>query len=276
MASSLDQVGVLTKTVEDAEILLNAIRWFDTHDSNSDKKSDTEVKSDDIDPKSLKIAIPKETLAEGLDPKIKERFLETVEKIKKAGITIEEISLPILSYSVPMYYTIMPAEVSTNLSRFDWIKFGHQGDTMWTDTIQDYYKKMRSEWFGEEAKRRILLGTFVLSSENYEWYYLRAQKAREQLIADMNTTYEKYDIVLTPTVPEVAWKLWENADDPLKNYLADLYTIPANMAWLPAMSVPMWTIEDQGEDMPIGIQLMANRWNESKIFALGKVIEGLV
>lgn len=275
MASSLDQVGVLTKTVEDAEILLNAIRGRDERDSNSDKRADLTLTLSSKE-RELKVAVPKEALGEGLRADVKKRFLETVEKLRLAGVMIEEISLPLLAYSVPMYYTLMPAEVSTNLARFDGIKFWLQSDSMDTDNIYKYYEKIRSEWFGEEAKRRILLGTFVLSSANYEWYYLKAQKAREQLIADLDKIYSQYDIILMPTVPEVAWKLGRNADDPLKTYLADLYTIPANMAWLPAMSVPIGTINDDGEDMPVGIQLMANRRNEGKIFALGKVIEGLL
>jgi len=281
MASSLDQVGVLTKTVEDAEILLNAIRGFDERDSNSDKRADDDFWIFDV--KKFKIAVPKEVITEGLNANVKARFLETVEKLRDQGIQIDEVSLPILSYALPIYYTLCPAEVSTNLARFDGIKFGLQGDTMGDDpaagdgasSIVKYYEKIRSEGFGDEVKRRILLGTFVLSSANYEWYYLRAQKAREQLIVDMDNIFSAYDIILTPTSPEAAWKIWAKSEDPLKMYLADFYTIPANIAWIPAMSVPMGTVEDDGEQMPVGIQLMVNRWNEGKIFTLGKVIESL-
>ena len=280
MASSLDQVGVMTKTVDDAEILLKAIAWFDPKDSQSDPRADDFVNSkknlDEKAVKIFKIGVPKEALWEGLDPQIKKLFLATVEKLRADGIVVDEISLPMLAYSVPMYYTLMPAEVSTNLARFDGIKFGLQSDSMDVDTLQKYYETIRSEWFGEEAKRRILLGTFVLSSANYEWYYLKAQKAREELQAEFDTIFAQYDIILTPTVPEAAWKIGSRTDDPLKIYLADMYTIPANMWGLPAMSIPMGMVEDQWEMMPTWIQLMAQKWSEDKIFGFGKYLEKLM
>lgn len=280
MASSLDQVGVMTKTVDDAEILLKAIAWFDHKDSQSDPRADDFVNGkgilDEESVKKFKIWVPKEALWEWLDPEIKKLFLETIEKLRADWYTIENISLPMLAYSVPMYYTLMPAEVSTNLSRFDGIKFGLQSDSMDADTLQKYYETIRSEWFGEEVKRRILLGTFVLSSANYEWYYLKAQKAREQLQSEFDTIFTSYDILLTPTVPEVAWKIWSRTNDPLKVYLADMYTIPANMGWLPAMSIPMGMVENQGEMMPTGIQLMGQKWSEDKLFAFWKYLEKLI
>lgn len=281
MASSLDQVGVMTKTVEDAEILLKAIAGFDPKDSQSDPKADHFVNDkwwiiDDKLIKKFKIWVPKEALWEWLDPQIQALFLATIEKLRAAWIVVEEISLPMLAYSVPMYYTLMPAEVSTNLARFDGIKFGLQSDSMDVDTIQWYYEKIRSEWFGDEVKRRILLGTFVLSSANYEWYYLKAQKAREELQSEFVSIFETYDILLTPTTPEVAWKIGAKTDDPLKMYLADMYTIPANMWGLPAMSIPMWMVEDQWEMMPTGIQLMWDKRTENKLFAFGKYVEKLL
>lgn len=157
MASSFDQVGVLTKTVDDAEILLNAIRVFDERDSNSDKRADDTFSTEKENVKKFKIALPKEAMAEGIDEKVKARFLETVEKLRATGIQIDEISLPLLSYGLSIYYTLMPAEVSTNLARFDGVKFGLQGDTMDGDSIVKYYEKIRSEGFGDEVKRRILL-----------------------------------------------------------------------------------------------------------------------
>jgi len=284
MASSLDQVGVMTQTVDDAEILLKAIAWFDPKDSQSDTRADEFVNDNkNIDEKSVKkfkIGVPKEVLCEGLDPKIKTLFLATIEKLRLSWMLVEDISLPMLAYSVPMYYTLMPAEVSTNLARFDGIKFGLQSDSMDADTIQKYYETIRSAWFGEEVKRRILLGTFVLSSANYEWYYLKAQKAREELQAEFDTVFAHYDIILTPTAPEVAWKIGSRTDDPLKIYLADMYTIPANMWGLPAMSIPMGMVEDHTdglvEMMPTGIQLMAQQWAEKKLFGFGKYLEKLI
>ena len=278
MASSLDQVGVMTQTVDDAELLLKAIAGFDPKDSQSDPKADLFVNDkwwmiDDKLIKNFKIWVPKEALWEGLDPQIKALFLVTLDKLRADWFVVEEISLPMLAYSVSMYYTLMPAEVSTNLARFDGIKFGLQSDNSTISSLSEYYAKIRSEGFGEEVKRRILLGTFVLSSANYEWYYLKAQKAREELQVEFNKIFAEYDILLTPTVPEVAWKLWSRSDDPLKMYLADMYTIPANMWWLPAMSLPMGMVEDQGEMMPTGIQIMADKRAENKVFDFGRYLE---
>ncbi|MCX6825289.1 MAG: Asp-tRNA(Asn)/Glu-tRNA(Gln) amidotransferase subunit GatA [candidate division SR1 bacterium] len=277
MAASLNQVGVLTQTVDDAEILLKAIAGFDPKDSQSDPRADDFVNSEfriqNSELMKFKIGVPKEALGEGLDPQIKKLFLETVEKLRSSGIVVEDISLPMLEYSVPMYYTLMPAEISTDLARFDGIKFGLQSDSMKAETLQKYYESIRSEGFGDEVKRRILLGSFVLSSANYEGYYLKAQRAREELKAEFDATFANYDIILTPTVPEVAWKVGTRNDDPIKMYLADMYTIPANIAGLPAMSLPMGMVEDQGEMMPTGIQVMAQKRSEDKLFAFGKYLE---
>jgi aspartyl-tRNA(Asn)/glutamyl-tRNA(Gln) amidotransferase subunit A len=281
MASSLDQVGVFAKTVCDAEILLKAIAGFDPKDSQSDPRADDFVHEtwwmiDDTLIKKFKVGVPREALGEWLDPQIKALFLASIEKLRISGITVEDISLPMLAYAVPMYYTLMPAEVSTNLARFDGIKFWLQSDSMESSTIQEYYAKIRSTWFGEEAKRRILLGTFVLSSANYEWYYLKAQRAREELKAEFDALFSTYDIILMPTTPEAARKIGSRTDDPLKTYLADMYTIPANMWWLPAMSIPMGMVEDQKEQLPVWIQLMANKRAENKLFGFGKYLEKLI
>jgi len=277
MASSLDQVGVLTKTVEDAEILLKSIAWFDSQDSQSNPLADKFLKTNDywLSTK-LKVCLPKEVLAEWIDLKVKNKFLETIEILRWKWIKIDEISLPILAYSLPMYYTIMPAEVSTNLARFDGIKFGFQENTIGHESIIKYYEKIRSEGFGDEAKRRILLWTFVLSSAHYEWYYLKAQQARNKLKSDFDKLFASYDIILMPTSPELAWKIWEKVDDPIKMYLSDMYTISANMWWLPAMSLPIWNVSDHWEDLPVWMQLMAQRWNENKIFQFAKFIENAI
>lgn len=273
MASSLDQVWTFTKTVEDARILLSSIAGFDPKDSQSNEKSDNFDFIKYTDPKKLKIWLPTQVLWEWLDPKVKNKFLETIENLKSSWFDIQEISIPPLEYSVPMYYTLMPAEVSTNLARFDWIKFWLQEDTKNFDSMMEYYSHIRSSGFGEEAKRRILLWTFVLSSANYEWYYLKAQRARQQLKSDFDKVYSSYDIIIMPTVPELAWKIWDRKNDPLKMYLADMYTIPANMWWLPAISIPIWTINDDWENMPIWIQLMWNLRQERKILDLWEWIE---
>lgn len=272
MASSLDQVGTLTKTVEDAEILLKAIMWFDERDSQSDKRADELIKSNK-QINEYKIALPKQAFGEGLNFKIKERVLAVVEKLREKWVQIDEVDLPVLDYGISVYYTLMPAEVSTNLARFDGIRFGLQEHTLNYDNIQEYYKDIRSKGFWEEVKRRIVLGTFVLNSANYEWYYLKALKVREKMKQDMDKIFEKYDLILSPTTPDVAWKIWEKINDPLKMYLEDMYTVPANLAWLPAISVPVGTIEDRWENMPVGLHLMANRWEEDDLFVIGGEIE---
>ena len=167
----------------------------------------------------------------------------------------------------------MPAEVSTNLSRFDGIRFWHQQSTLECSSLDEYYAKVRGEWFWPEAKRRILLWTFVLSSANYQGYYLKALNAQKKLKSDFSQLFEKYDVILTPTTPEPAWKLGSRTNDPLKMYLADLYTVPANLAGLPALSVPMGYLEDQGEKLPVGIQLMGNKWSDQKLLNIWKLFE---
>jgi len=272
MASSLDQVWTFTKTIDEAEILLKAIMWFDPKDSQSDKRANELIKSNKKI-SEYKIALPKQAFWDWLDPKIKNKILETVEKLRAKWVQVDEIDLPILDYVVSIYYTLMPAEVSTNLSRFDGIRFGLQKNTMNYKNIQDYYFAIRSEWFGEEVKRRILLGTYILSSSNYEWYYLKAQKARQKLIQEMDNIFQKYDLILTPTTPELAWKIWEKTKDPLKMYLADIYTVPANLAWLPAISIPIGFVEDDGEQMPVWLHLIANKWQEDDLFVVGRELE---
>jgi len=278
MASSLDQVGTITKTVADAKILLSAIAWYDANDAQSNSKADQkdrEMPGLLVD-KKRKIALPTQFLGEGLDPKIRTVFLALIDKLRAAGHQVDEVDMPILAYSVPIYYILMPAEVSTNLARFDGIRFGYQDDTMKYDDLQEYYDHVRSTAFGPEVQRRVLLWTYVLSSAHYEGFYLKATQARQKLIQDMDKTFADYDLIISPTSPEVAWKLGAKGDDPLKMYLADLYTIPANLAGIPAISIPMGMVEDQGEQLPTGVQLMAPaRW-EGSLFAAGEMLEWLL
>lgn len=275
MASSLDQVGIFAKTVKDAEIMLNNIMWYDPKDSQSNKKADEKIDTN-RQLKWTKIAVITELLWEWLEENVRERFMKTLELLKENGAEIEEISLPILKYGIAIYYTLMPAEVSTNLARFDWIRFGLQGETMDEWNIKEYYTKIRSQGFGEEAKRRILLWTYVLSSANYEGYYIKAQKARELLKSEMYKILDKYDLLLSPTSPEVAREINSKNNDPLKMYLADLYTIPANLAELPAISIPMWLVKDKWDMMPIWLHMIANKWEEWKLLWLGKHIEKIL
>lgn len=271
MASSLDQVGTLTKTVDDAAILLDAIKWYDPNDATSNSKADEDI-SKNTPAKGMKIALPTEFLTDALDPAIRKKLDKAIAQLKEHDIYVEELSIPLLLYVVPMYYTIMSAEVSTNLSRFDGMRFGKQDDTMKYYTLQEYYNAVRSQWFGDEVKRRILLGTYVLSSANYEWFYNKAKKVQSQLRQEFDTLFQTYDAIISPTSPEVARKFGQKSD-PLSMYLADLYTIPANLTGIPAISVPYGTIDKEWIELPVGIQFMANHWREDVLLSVWKVIE---
>ena len=275
MASSLDQVGIFSKTAEDAQILFSFLASHDPKDSTSAPKADEIKKIQKTDSKIYKFFIPQEALDEGLDPQIKTLFLQKLDQLRALGHTVEIKSLPMLKASLAIYYTLMPSEVSTNLSRFDGIRFWQQGNTHDYPSLDQYYSAMRAKGFGEEAKRRILLGTYILSSANYESYYLKALQAQKQLKSDFEDLFNNYDAVLTPTSPEVARKIWEKSDNPLKSYLADLYTVPANLAGLPAISVPMWTISHQEEELPTGLQIIWPMRSDQTVLNIAQLIEKL-
>ncbi len=275
MASSLDQVGIFSKTAEDAQILFSFLASHDPKDSTSSPKADEIKKIQKTNSKIYKFFIPQEALDEGLDPQIKTLFLQKLDQLRALGHTVEIKSLPMLKSSLAIYYTLMPSEVSTNLSRFDGIRFWHQENTHDYPSLDQYYSAMRAKGFGEEAKRRILLGTYILSSANYESYYLKALQAQKQLKSDFEDLFNNYDAVLTPTSPEVARKIWEKSDDPLKSYLADLYTVPANLAGLPAISVPMWTISHQEEELPTGLQIIWPMRSDQTVLNMAQLIEKL-
>lgn len=223
---------------------------------------------------SYRIAIVTETFGTWLATNVKEPLMTMIEKLRSAGAQITEVSLPLLMELVPVYYILLPAEVSTNLSRFDGIRFGSQGDTFAHKNIHEYYAKIRTEGFGDEVIRRILTGTYVLSSANYEGFYLKAKKIQTHFQRQMDQFFTSYDAILMPTCPEVARKLGA-VNDPLKLYLADVYNIPANICHVCAISVPCGFTEDLGEQMPVGMQIMANKWREDVLFGIGRVIEGL-
>lgn len=279
MASSLDQVGTFTKTVEDAQILLEIIAWKDIHDGTSSERDDQQswkqalIKSDLT---WLRIAIPQEFMWEGLDTDIKNNVLEVIEICKQAGAKVTLIDFPNIMYALAVYYTIMPAEVSTNLARFDGMRYGLQHSTENIESIDAYYNQIRGEGFGEEVKRRIMIGTYVLSSSHYEGVYMRAKNVQAQIQSDFQDIFKNYDLILWPTTPEVAWKIWEKSDDPLKMYLSDIYTIPANLAGLPAISIPSGWKQIGNEKLPIGIQLMANMWREDQLFHGANILEKLL
>ena len=269
MASSLDQVWIFSKTVKDVKILFPYLAGFDEKDSTSSKKSD-ELKNEEDSKNNYKILVPEEVIEEWLDPEIKKLFMEKLEELRKQWHMVDIKSLPVLKDALAIYYTLMPAEVSTNLSRFDGLRFWHQDDTQKYSSLEDYYASIREEWFWEEAKRRILLGTFVLSSANYEGYYLKALAAQKKLKLDLGKVYEEYDVIITPTSPEVAWKIGEKTSDPLKMYLSDLYTVPANLAGLPAISIPLWKVVKEWENLPIWIHIMGKKRGDREVLNLAE------
>ncbi len=274
MASSFDQVWILSKTVEDSRIMLDVISWYDENDSQSNKKADKKdfdnlnLKEDDI-----KIAVPNEAFTEALDPRVKELFLAKIEELKSLWYTVDYVDFPLLKHVWAMYYMLISAEVTSNLGRFDGIRFGLQEDMKWIKDLHEYYTKIRMEWFWNEVKKRILLWNYVVTKENYEKYYLRGYKARKVLQLEFNKFFKNYHVILTPTTPTVASKFWEKANNSLLMYLEDLYTVPANLAWLPAISIPMWKIEDRGDLLPVGIQLMWWKWQEWLLLSVAEKIE---
>ena len=274
MASSFDQVWVLTKTVEDARILLNAICWYDENDSQSNKKAD--IKDFDnlnLKESEIKIAIPNEAINEALDPRVKDLFLKKIDELKSHWYTVDYVNLPILKHVSAIYYMLISAEVTSNLWRFDGIRFGLQEDMKWIKELHDYYRKIRMEWFWSEVKKRILLWNYVVTKENYEKYYLRGYKARKLLQSEFTKFYKNYHAILTPTTPTPAWKFWEKMLDPLLMYLEDMYTVTANLVWIPAISIPMWTVEDRWETLPVWIQLMWWKWQEGLLLSVAEKIE---
>ena len=260
-ASSLDQIGPITKDVEDTALLLNEIAGHDEKDStsaNTPKKDYTKALIKDV--KGLKIGLPKEFLGEGINEEVKQAILDVAEIYKKMGATVEECSMATSDYALATYYVISCAEASSNLGRFDGIRYGYRSDKQ--ASLKDIYRNSRSEGFGPEVKRRIILGTYVLSSGYYDAYYKKAQKVRTLVKNDFKKQFEKYDVLLTPTSPTVAFTMGEKSSNPLEMYMADICTVPVNIAGVPAISVPC-TVDKEG--MPIGFQLIGNHFAEETI-----------
>jgi len=270
MASSLDQIGILANSTDDIALVLQEICGKDDFDSTSRQKDF--IWQQDFDRqlflKNLKIGLPKEYFQEGLDPKIEKQIKIIVEKLESLGAKIVDISLPLTPYALAIYYIIMPAEVSSNLARYDGIKYGYSFNNGTTDII-DFYRKTRLYGFGKEAQRRILLGTFVLSVGYAEKFYLKAQQIQKALINDFKRAFTAVDILITPTTPTTAFKIGEKTKDPLSMYLADIYTVSANLTGIPAISIPCGMVNN----LPVGLQLMAPWWQEEKMLKLSKVIE---
>ncbi len=268
-ASSLDQIGPLTKDVTDSAILLNVLAGHDEKDSTSSKRPKVDyTKSLVNDVKGMKIGLPKEFLAEGVSSEVKEAILEVAEKYKELGAEVEECSLDIGKYALATYYIIACAEASSNLGRFDGIRYGYRTEKF--DNLKDIYKNSRSEGFGPEVKRRIILGTYVLSSGYYDAYYKKAQKVRTIIKNEYDKLFAKYDLILTPTSPTTAFKIGEKSNNPLEMYMADICTVPVNIAGLPGMSIPC-KLDSNG--LPIGFLLVGNSFEEEKIFRAGYTYE---
>jgi len=261
-ASSLDQIGPVSKDVEDNAILLNAIAGYDEKDSTSmkmDKKDYTKALVNDV--KGLRIGVPKEYMAEGINPEVKEAILQSIKKYEELGAIVEEFELGATEYPLAIYYIIACAEASSNLGRFDGIRYGYR--TKNYKTLDDIYRNSRSEGFGPEVKRRIILGTYVLSSGYYDAYYKKAQKVRTLVKNAFARAFEKYDVLLTPTSPVTAFEFGSRTENPLEMYLADICTVSINIAGVPAISIPCGYDK---EGMPIGMQLIAKHFDEETIY----------
>lgn len=271
-ASSLDQAGPMTKTVGDAALLLNAMAGSCDRDSTclSDAVPDyTASLGQDI--AGLKIGLPKEYFAEGLDPAVKAKVEQAIKTLSDLGAETVEISLPNTEHAVATYYIIATAEASANLARFDGVRYGHRSEA--ADDLLGVYTKSRAEGFGDEVKRRIILGTYVLSSGYYDAYYLRAQKVRTLIRNDFQSAFSNVDVIASPVSPTPAFKIGEKLSDPLSMYLADIYTISANLAGICGISVPCGTVDTDGKALPVGLQLLGRSMGESDILRVADAYE---
>ena len=273
MASSLDQIGPLTKNIQDCRTVFNAILGKDKMDSTSADFPIVSNKKFDI--KKLRIGLPKEYFAKGIDPEVEKLVRATILKMEKAGAKIEEISLPHSEYALACYYIIMASEVSANLARFDGIKYGTSAivdEGLATNDLLDVYLQSRGNYFGEEVRRRIMLGTYSLSSGYYDAYYLRAQKVRTKISQDFKEAFSRVDLIFTPVAPTPAFKIGEKIDDPVTMYLSDIYTVPTNLAGVPALSMPCGRIGK----LPVGLQVIGPHFSEELIFDAGQAVEDML
>ena len=268
-ASSLDQIGPITKDVKDSAVLLNIIAGHDNKDTTStnvEKVDYTKCLKNNV--KGLKIGVPKEFFEDGINSEVKESLYKAIEIYKQMGAQVEEFSLDIAKYSLATYYIIACAEASSNLGRFDGIRYTYR--TKEFKNLKELYKKSRTEAFGKEVKRRIILGTYVLSSGYYDAYYKKAQQVRTLVINEFKKAFQKYDVILTPTSPTVAFDFGNKSNNHLEMYLADICTVSVNIAGLPAISIPCGV---DSENMPIGMQLIGNKFEEGKILNAGYTFE---
>ena len=267
-ASSLDQAGPMTRTVEDAALMLRAMAGYDPKDSTSvDMPVPAWDKQLSGDLRGKVIGIPKEYRVEGTNPEILAMWERGIEMVKAAGATTVDISLPHTKYALPTYYIIAPAECSSNLARYDGVRYGQRAENK---DLTSLYENSRAAGFGEEVKRRILIGTYVLSAGYYDAYYTKAQKVRALIARDFHDAYQKVDAILTPTAPSTAFAIGENSDDPIAMYLNDVFTVPASLAGLPGISVPAGLASD---GLPLGLQVLGRPFDEQTVLNVGRAIE---
>ena len=267
-ASSFDSIGPFSKNVEDAALVMEVISGKDSNDSTSIEKEIPDFSSSLSKDKKLKIGIPKEYFADGLDEEIKTAILNIVDELKLEGYEVKEVSLPKTEYTIATYYVLTTAEASSNLARFDGARYGYRADDY--KNLKEMYLNSRTQGFGKEVKRRIMLGTYVLSSGYYDAYYRKAQKVRRLIKEDFDKVFSEVDLLITPTTPTAAFKIGEKSDDPLQMYLSDIYTTSANLAGIPGMNIP---IGKNSENLPIGLQILSQQFDEDKIFQLAKHIQ---
>ena len=268
-ASSLDQAGPMTKNVEDCALMLEAISSYDKKDSTSiNKKKENYSKNLNKNIKGMKIGIPKEYRVDNMPKEIEQLWSKGIDILKKSGVKIIDISLPHTKYALPTYYIVAPAEASSNLARYDGVKFGYRSNK--GKNLIEMYENTRGEGFGDEVKRRVLIGTYVLSSGYYDAYYLKAQKVRKLIKKDFDNSFKKVDAILTPSTPSSAFKIGEKTSDPISMYLNDIFTVPVNLAGLPAISLPAG---QDSKGRPLGLQLISNSLDEQRMLNIAFAIE---
>ena len=268
-ASSLDQAGPMTKNVEDCALMLEAISSYDKKDSTSiNKKKENYSKNLNKNIKGMKIGIPKEYRVDNMPKEIEQLWSKGIDILKKSGVKIIDISLPHTKYALPTYYIVAPAEASSNLARYDGVKFGYRSNK--GKNLIEMYENTRGEGFGDEVKRRVLIGTYVLSSGYYDAYYLKAQKVRKLIKKDFDNSFRKVDAILTPSTPSSAFKIGEKTSDPISMYLNDIFTVPVNLAGLPAISLPAG---HDSKGRPLGLQLISNSLDEQRMLNIAFAIE---
>ena len=268
-ASSLDRVGSLTQTVEDAALLLGVMAGHDRFDSTSSTQTVPDYLSASALPvQGLKVGVPEEYFAEGLDPEVREVVERALDGLRADGCSVERVSLPYTRYAIPTYYVLATAEASSNLARFDGVRYGYRSPR--ANSLTEMYRRSRDEGFGAEVKRRILLGTYVLSAGYYDAYYRKAQQVRRLLTDDFLHAFAKVDVLVAPTAPTPAFKLGEKTDDPVSMYLADIYTVTASLAGICGLSVPAGS---STAGLPIGVQILGKHFDESTMLRVGRAIE---